>query len=532
MKLLRNLVAIFVLFATAANVTEAVAGPADRIHRALHTMGGANALASLKTLRFAATVRQFDPEQSFAPDGAPWQTTSEFTMTVDLKANASRIDWVKTYELPIPSKRAFSEIVTPQAGFVLGVDSLLRVKQSIANDPPAHAMSGLRLATSQRELLRASPLLLLEMRRHPRDVRIRRDIEVAGVLYPALDYRTSHATYTVLFDRRSGLPLRIRTLDYDNIWGDVSYDLVLSDWRMVDGVRIAARHVYEMDGKPVQEVQFTQLAVNVPVDARLFEPPVTIKAAAAPPATGHSFQQWVIRRQFIGTYLDSDNPGFDTQASPSLRLEEIAPGVQFVQGGSHNSLIVEMADHLIVFDAPVSDAQSLWTLAAAKAKYPGKPVRTLILTHHHMDHAGGLRAYIAQGATLIVGKGAAKHFREVLSRPFKLNPALAETDLSKAAIIEVAAKMTFADGRREVSVHLLQNPHAEGMLIGYVADQRLGWVADLWVPGVPLPQKISPLLRSLVAGVTSAQIAPLRFAGGHGSIAEYAPLAALAGNEN
>jgi glyoxylase-like metal-dependent hydrolase (beta-lactamase superfamily II) len=202
--------------------------------------------------------------------------------------------------------------------------------------------------------------------------------------------------------------------------------------------------------------------------------------------------------------------------------------VQFVVCGLHNSLIVEMSDHLIVFDAPVSDGQSRWTLAAAQAKYPGKPVRTLVLTHHHMDHAGGLRAYVAQGATLVVGRGAAQHFRQVLSAPFTRNPDLAATDLSRAVIIEVANKQVFSDGRREVSAYLVDNPHAAGMLIGYVADQRLGWVADLWAPGLPLPPKINPVLASLVNGVKRAGIAPVRFAGGHGSVAPYAPLEALA----
>ncbi|ROZ74965.1 MBL fold metallo-hydrolase [Ramlibacter sp. WS9] len=502
--------------------------PADLVGRALDAMGGTEALAKLKSLSLKGTVRQADPEQAFEPDGESWHTSSEFELTADLPAQVFRIDWVKSYTLPFPVKRAFSEIVTPQAGYVLGVDTMLRNKQSLANNPPAHAMSGLRVATNQRELLRASPSLLLEMQRHPRDVRARSDVAVAGVLHPALDYAVGQVTYTVVFDPQTALPIRIRTMDHDNIWGDVTYDLVLSDWRMVDGVRIPARRVYELRGKPVQEVQLTQLAINVPIDAAQFEPPAAIKAGAAVPATGHNHHQWVIRRQFIGTYVDSDDPGFDNRAMSSLRLDEVAPGVQFVVGGSHNSLIVEMSDHLIVFDAPVSDGQSRWTLAAAKAKYPGKPVRTLVLTHHHMDHAGGLRTYVAQGATLVVGKGSARHFREVLSASFTHNPDLAATDLSRAAIMEVSDKQTFSDGRRVVSVHLVENPHAAGMLIGYVADQRLGWVTDLWLPGAPLPQKITPLLSSVVNGVKKAGIAPVRFAGGHGSIAPYAPLEALA----
>ena len=40
-------------------------------------------------------------------------------------------------------------------------------------------------------------------------------------------------------------------------------------------------------------------------------------------------------------------------------------------------------------------------------------------------------------------------------------------------VVEVTDRQIFSDGRREVSVHAVDNPHARGMLIGYVADQRL-----------------------------------------------------------
>ena len=52
-----------------------------------------------------------------------------------------------------------------------------------------------------------------------------------------------------MFDRRTGLPARIRSLDYDNIWGDVTYDLVLSDWQTVDGLKVAMTRTYELNGR-------------------------------------------------------------------------------------------------------------------------------------------------------------------------------------------------------------------------------------------------------------------------------------------
>ena len=171
--------------------------------------------------------------------------------------------------------------------------------------------------------------------------------------------------------------------------------------------------------------------------------------------------QWVIRRQFIGIYLDSDEPSYDTQGSPGLRLQELAPGIQHVVGGSHNSLIVEMKDHVIVFDAPVSDWQSTWTISAARGKYLRKPVKYLVLTHHHMDHAGGIRAYADAGATIVAGQGTAAHFRRVLAAPFTRNPILRQRDLSRTPIVEVMDKHVLSDGQRQVELYVLDQPARE-----------------------------------------------------------------------
>jgi len=202
-----------------------------------------------------------------------------------------------------------------------------------------------------------------------------------------------------------------------------------------------------------------------------------------------------------------------------------------VVGGSHNSLIVEMKDYVIVFDAPVSDWQSNWTISAARGKYVRKPVKYLVLTHHHMDHTGGVRAYADAGVTIVTGKGTAAHFRQVLAAPFTRNPDLTQSDLTKTPIVEVADKHVISDGQRQVELYMLEpNPHAEELLIGYIPDAKLGFVVDIWSPGAaPLPERLNPALAVLVAGVKKAGITPEKFAGGHGGTGDYAPLAALEG---
>ena len=504
----------------------------DPVSKGLAAVGGAAVLGALKTFSIQGTVKEWEPEQSVSPGGEPrFVNESSFTALADVAAGTSRTDWERKFAYPTPRTFNYAEIVTPAAGYVLGQDSSARTKPDQEANPPAHTMSGLRLAAAQREAQRTSPVLLLGMMNNRDKVSSVPNVTVGGVEFPAVEYKVGGQIFTVLFDPQSGLPARIRTLDYDNVWGDVNYDLLLSDWRAADQLQIPGTRKYELNGKTVSEIQVSEIHANAPVPADRVTIPAPMLAGASKPAAGKVPYQWVIRRQSIGNLLDSDEQSFDTHASsPGLKLSEVGQGVQQVVGGSHNSLLIEMKDHLIAFDAPVSDAQSNWTLAAAKDRFPNKPVKYLVLTHHHMDHVGGLRAYAAQGATLLVAKGSADHFHKVLAAPFTRNPSLAPKDLTATPIVEVDGRQVLTDGTREVTLQVIENPHATGMMVGYIADANLGWVADLWSPGRdPLPEKLNPNQAALVAGLKKAGLNPARFAAGHGSTGEYAPLAALEG---
>ena len=129
-----------------------------------------------------------------------------------------------------------------------------------------------------------------------------------------------------------------------------------------------------------------------------------------PPAATDAPYQWVLRRMFLGRFLDSDKVYFPENGG--FKLVELAPNVQHVQGGAANNLIVAMKDGLVIFDAPVDEGQSRWVIDAAKAKYPGKPVKQLVMTHHHMDHSGGTRTFAAEGAEIVVPGQARAVLRE------------------------------------------------------------------------------------------------------------------------
>jgi len=529
---MKRIAAFGVTLVCALGLASCATGPSKEqqlVSKAVEAVGGAQAIADIRTISWKGTIKQWEPEQSDLPGGEMrFCNEAQLEGAIDVQARAARTDWVKNFAYPAPRTFTYSEIVTPSAGYVIGIDTNGRNAESMKANPPAHSMSGYRLAATQREGRRANvSALLLDMLFNPERVQPAADIVAQGRSYPAVAYQG----LIVAFDPQTGLPARIRSLDYDNIWGDVTWDLVLSDWKPVGNVKVAMSRKAQLNGRVVSDFTFSDVKLNQALDAKRLAIPGDVLAHAARPASGNVPYQWVIRRQYIGTYLDSDNASYDTRAaSPGLRLQELAPGVAQVVGGSHNSLIVEMSDFLVVFDAPVSDAQSQWTMKAAKEKFGGKPVKWVVLTHHHMDHAGGVRAMLADGGTLVVGAPAREHYLKVLAAPATRNPDLSPRSYAAVQIMEVTSSNVITDSRgKQVMMYVMDNPHAKGMMMGWVPEAKLGWITDLWSPGTPLPPKPNPALASVVSTVKRAGLQPDRFAGGHGSVAPYSQLTQLVG---
>ena len=170
-------------------------------------------------------------------------------------------------------------------------------------------------------------------------------------------------------------------------------------------------------------------------------------------------------------------------AGGSLKLVELAPNVQQVVGGTANNLIVAMSDGLVIFDAPCCETQSRWVIDAAKAKYPGKPIKYVVLTHHHMDHTGGARAYVAEGATVVVPDTAHAYFAKNLAQPRTVVADAQQTQHKPVQVVGVSDQLSLKDDGVEIRLHKIANPHVDGMLIGHVVQPNVVWVTDIWSPG-------------------------------------------------
>jgi len=102
--------------------------------------------------------------------------------------------------------------------------------------------------------------------------------------------------------------------------------------------------------------------------------------------------------------------------------EQAAEGVWDVAGGTHHSVVIEMKDHVLVVEGPLNDERATAVIAETRRLVPGKPIRAVINSHHHFDHAGGLRAFAAEGIGVITHDSNRAFFESALIAPATMTP--------------------------------------------------------------------------------------------------------------
>jgi glyoxylase-like metal-dependent hydrolase (beta-lactamase superfamily II) len=181
-----------------------------------------------------------------------------------------------------------------------------------------------------------------------------------------------------------------------------------------------------------------------------------------------------------------DLPDAMRGAGEKVTSDKAAEGVWFLAGGTHNSVLIEMKDYLLLVEAPLYDGRTSAVLAEAKKLAPGKPVRYVVNSHHHFDHAGGLRTAVADGATLITSAQAKPWFDKVFANPNRINPDLLAKSGKKASIQGVNGKQVLTDGTRSVEIYdIADSVHAEGFMMVYLPADKLLIQADAYTPAPP-----------------------------------------------
>ena len=323
--------------------------------------------------------------------------------------------------------------------------------------------------TFRGQIRRLPPFVLLEAVDRASTLRWVGEDEIGGRRQKVISVlRPDNQLLTLSFDAQTNLLTRYGYLYADPVTGDSEIAQTYSGYRTVGKLQLPSGRVLYNSGGVVQETEYADLQINTRPAESAFVGPEGFEKLSAPPAT-----------------------------PPPPAVSKIAEDVYLLQGlagGTHNVLFVAFNDHVLVIEAPeqiLYANNSIQALTKIKETVPGKPIKFLVLTHHHSDHAGGFREYVAEGTTIVTTGATKSSLEKAAATESSLLPKLSGKKLN----IEVLKnkKRVFQDDKHVVELYDIgPNPHATEILVAYLPKEKILFQADLLNPAangtIPIAQ--------------------------------------------
>lgn len=258
------------------------------------------------------------------------------------------------------------------------------------------------------------------------------------------------AENTLYFDEKTGLLSKFEGMGTDVFFGDVVFEMIYTGYRSENGQQIPTGRIAKVNDEMTEELRFEQLAFNTTLTDDKFKAPAGMKVVTFPPP--------------------SQQP-----------LNKISENVYTVNAGGYNVLFVAFKDYIFVMEAPGGDNVSRSAIEQIKKTFPNKPVRYVAVTHHHDDHAGGIRTYIAEGATLIAAPGEKSFFERIAKSRFTIDPDTLTLKPQPLKIETVEnGKRVLTDGATTVEIlDIGSGPHTDEMLVAYLPNEKILFQGDL-----------------------------------------------------
>jgi glyoxylase-like metal-dependent hydrolase (beta-lactamase superfamily II) len=307
-------------------------------------------------------------------------------------------------------------------------------------------------------------------------------------------------TYTALGKYRvvgtisaDNLVEKVETWVDNPVLGDMHVETTYSDYRDFGGFRFPAKIIQKQGGHQVLDLTVAEAKANLPLDATV--PDEVLKA---------------------------------TPPTVSVKSEKLSDGVWYLTGGSHHSVLVEFSDHVAVIEAPLNEERSTAVIAEVKKLVPAKPIRYLVNTHYHFDHSGGLRTYVAEGATIVTHESNKAFYETTFKAPHTLNPDRLSREKKNAKILGVGAKHVMSDSAHTLELHHIQgNPHNTGFIMAWLPKEKLLVEVDAYTPLAPdaaPPKTPNPASVNLYENIERLKLEVNQIAPLHGRVVMIADL--------
>ena len=293
---------------------------------------------------------------------------------------------------------------------------------------------------------------------------------------PALKSPSGQAYTVTGYINNQNVVTKVETRVDHAVVGDLLVEFEYSNYQNMNGVQVPGRMVQKQAGMPTFDATLTSATPNPPNLTALLTPP-------PPPARGGG--------------PGAPPPAPQAAAGPPP-VEKIGDGV-FKIGGNYTSLAVDMGDHVLVIESGQNDARGMAVMSAAKQAIPNKPIRFVVNSHPHFDHASGLAAAVAEGATIITHNNNEPVLERLLAGPRTLTgDSLSKVTNRRTNVVTGVGDRDVRRGTngKVVELHRIPNEHSDGMLAVYLPAEKVLWSADISAVN-PNPNQLG-VLRSTV----------------------------------
>lgn len=161
---------------------------------------------------------------------------------------------------------------------------------------------------------------------------------------------------------------------------------------------------------------------------------------------------------------------FWQDAEAKTEVWKAADGVyKYGPGHGFNSMFVVTDQGVVVFDS--ANSQHAKGMLAAINKITDKPVRYVVQSHNHWDHAGGGQIFRDQGATILAHVEAYEWMKD--------NP---HPDLVLPDEVWAGKRKDITLGGKTIELHYLGMSHGLGMTMSILPNEKVAYIADIVTP--------------------------------------------------
>jgi glyoxylase-like metal-dependent hydrolase (beta-lactamase superfamily II) len=473
---------LLALLAAAAVSACAPPSPEQQIvNDAAAALGGRERVLAVKTLVIEGEGSNGNLGQDMTPDATGQAfVLSNYKRSIDVVGGRARTEQTRTPNF------AYFQGQAPQKQ-VLGVDK--DVAYNVA--PNGNATRASNAAARDRRA---------EIFHHPLTM-IRAALDPAAKLANprtagqerVVDITTADGlAFTLAIDANSKLPTRVVSMTDNPNLGDVAIETSFADYKDAGGLKLPSRVTTKTDKYTTADIRVAQQTV----DAETGDLAAPAAAASAAPVTG--------------------------PPPASVTAEEIAKGVWFLAGQSHNSVLVEFSDHLMLIEAPQNDTRALAVIAKARQLRPDKPLTQVVASHHHFDHSGGIRAAVSEGLSVVAHKATAAFYEDAIGRKHTIAPDALAKNPKPLKLQTVGEELVLKDNAMTVQLFpITGNPHADTLLMAYFPKERILVEVDAYSPGAP----VQPYAANLLENIKRRDLKVDRIVPLHGAIVPFSELA-------